>query len=345
MSNNIREIGIGFAKGAIWGTAVQPGTGHGIHLMRFTPPKGDRSSQHDGNEFNHDLPTAVYMGDYPEQPGSMGGRFYWAGMERVMASIFGIYASSTPEAGVIKHEFTFDPIIGSIFHSLAWDEGDEVKNVPSFKFKNLRIFYDDGFQWDSDIGGDRLVIPTWSEPLLLTYPSEGLGIFRLVNTVIQINAQGGADFSAGDKINPNGIEINIDHKYQTLPVTAEHESISEHEAGDESPEFSVKLDFPKKDTQNDYFLTSFNAGTKYKMRIKAESAAVIPGKTSKYTFYLDLPALYISEPPIYDLKSPIPSSVKFSIYRPSAAPTGMSLAVPYSYIINQVAALTGYPAS
>jgi hypothetical protein len=345
MSNNIREIGIGFAKGATWGDAVQPGTGHGIHLMRFTPPKGDRSSQNDGNEFNHDLPTAVYMGDYPEQSGSMGGRVYWAAMERIFASIFGIYTSSTPEAGVVKHEFTFDPIIGNIFHSLAWDEGDEIKCVPSFKFKNLKIFYDDGFQWDAGIGGDRLTIPSWSEPLVLTYPSEGLGLFRFLNTVVQINAQGGADFAAGDKINPSGIEINIDPKYMTLPITTEHEGISAHEPGDETPEFTVLLNFPKKDSQNDYFLTSFNAGTKYKMRIKAESPAVIPGKSSKYTWYLDLPALYIPEPPTYELKSPIPSSVKFAIYRPSAAPTGMSTAVPYSYLINQVAALTGYPAS
>ncbi len=342
---NNRERGIGFAKGSVWGTAVQPGTGHGIYLQRFVPPKGDRSSQTDGDEFDHDLPTNVYMGDYPEQTGSMGGRFYWAGMERILASIFGIYTSSVPESGVVKHEFTFDPIIGSIFHSLAWDEGDEIKSVPSFKFKNLRIFYDDGFQWDADIGGDRLVIASWSDPLALTYGSEGLGIFRKLNTTISINAQGGADFAAGDVINPNSIDIKIDPKYTTLPIATGYEGISEHEPGDEHPEFSIALGFPKKDSQNDYFLTSFNAGTKYKMRIKCESAAVISGKTSKYTFCVDLPALYISEPPVYELKSPVPSSVKFSIYRPSAAPTGMSAAVPTAYIINQVAALTGYPAS
>jgi hypothetical protein len=342
---NKRERGIGFAKGDTWGTAVEPGTGHGIYLLRFSPPKGDRNLITDGDEFDHDLPTNVYPMDYPEQGGSMGGRFYWAGMERILASIFGIYTSSAPESGVVKHEFTFDPIIGSIFHSLAWDEGDEIKSVPSFKFKNLRIFYDDGFQWDTDIGGDRTVIASWSDPLSLTYGSEGLGIWRLVNTTISINAQGGADFAAGDAIHPSAIDINIDPKYTTLPVTAGYEGISEHEPGDDPPEFTVALKFPKKDTTNNGFLTSFSAGTKYKMRIKCESSAVISGKTSKYTFQLDLPGLYVVEAPEYAQESPVPVAVKFGIYRPSAAPTGMSAAVPYASIINEVPALTGYPAS
>jgi len=345
MSSNNRETGIGIEKITTWGTAAEPSIGDGLKLLTFNPPKGDRSAVDDGNEFDHELPTAIYPGDYPEQTGNMGGHFYYESLERILAAIFGIYASSAPEAGVVKHEFTFDPIIGSIFFTLAWDEGDEIKVVPSMKFKNLRIYYDDGWKWEADFGGDRTQIAAWSDPLPLTYPSDGKGIFRMVNTEIWINAQGGADMADGDKVHPSGCEIFIDPKYITLPVTAGYEGISEHEPGDVPPAFTVTLNFPKKDTTNKGFLTAFDAGTKYKMRIKMTSAVVISGKSNYYTFYLDLPGLYIPEPPTYERKSPIPTTVKFAIYKPAAAPTGMTGTVPNGYVINTVAALTGYPAS
>lgn len=346
MSNNRRERGIGIKKETVWGTAGEPTTGDGIYLLRFSPPKGDRKLVTNGDEFDHDLPTAIYPMDYPEQTGNMGGRLYFEGVERILASLFGIYVEGTPpEGGVVRHEFTFDPIIGSIFHTLAWDEGSEVKAIPSMKIKSGKISYDDGFQFDVDFGGDRVAIQTWSEPLTITYPSDGKGIFKLLKTTLSINAQGGADFVAGDVIHVNKLDIGIDHKYKTLPITSGYEGVSEHQPGDDPPDFTIDLSFPEKDATNDYFLTSFDAATKYKMRIKMESEAVISGKTSKYTLEINLPGLYIAEAPVYAQESPIPVSVKFAIYRVAANPTGMTNVLPYAYMLNEIPALTGYPAS
>ncbi len=345
MSTNKRERGIGLQKATTWGTAIEPSTGDGIYVLEHTPPKGERNNVTNGDEYDHDLPTAVYPMDYPEQSGTMSGRFYYEGCERLLAALFGIYGSSAPESGVVQHQFTFDPIIGSIFFTVAWDEDDEIKCVPSAKIKSGRIWFDNGLHWEINYGGDRTTVATWSDPLTLSYPSEGQGIFRLLDTEVWINATDGADFGAGDKVYPSGIEINIDHKYTTLPVTAGHEGISEHEPGDDPPEFTVTLNFPKKDSTNKDFIDYFGAGTKKKMRIKMESSAVISGKTSYYTFYLDLPEVYVVEAPEYAQESPIPVTVKFGILKADAAPTGMTTTVPYAYLTNEVAALTGYPAS
>ena len=346
MSNIKGERGIGIKKGTTWGTAVEPTTGDGIYLQRFTPPKGDRKLSTNGDEFDHDMPTLTMSGDYPEQTGSMGGRLYFEGLERILASLFGIYVVGTPpEGGVVRHEFTFDAIIGSIFHSLGWDEGNEVKCVPSMKIKSGKLTYEEGFQWDVDFGGDRVTISAYSEPLGITYPSTGQGVWRLLNTTVQINAQAGADFGAGDIIHVNKLEIGIDHKYATLPITTGYEGISEHARGDEHPEVTIDIAFPEKDDTNALYLPAFDAGTKYKMRIKMESAAVISGKASKYTFEMDFPGLYLPEPPVYAMESPIPTSVKLAVYRVAANPTGMTNVMPYAYMLNEVPALTGYPAS
>lgn len=345
MSTNKREQGIGLKKASVWGTAVEPSTGDGIYVLSHTPPKGDRNNVTNGDEFDHDLPTEVYPMDYPEQTGSMSGRFYYEGCERLLAALFGIYTSSVPESGVVKHEFTFDPIIGSIFFTIAWDEDDEVKCVPSAKIKSGRIYFDNGLRWEINYGGDRTTVSSWSDPLPITYASEGKGIFRLLDTTVWMNATDGADFGNGDKIYPSGIEIAIDPKYVTLPVTAGYEGISEHEPGDEPPTVTITLNFPKKDSTNKDFIDYFAAGTKKKMRIKMENSTAISGKSAKYTFFLDLPEVYVIEAPEYAQQSPIPVTVKLGILKASATPTGMSTTVPYAYLINQIAALTGYPAS
>ena len=344
MSTNKRENGIGIKKGTTWGTAVEPSTGDGIYLLTHTPPKGSRDLLTDRDEFDHDLPTKVQPMDFPEQEGSMSGNFYYEGMERILAAIFGIYVVGTPpESGVVRHEFTFDPVIGSIFFTIAWDEGDEVKNVPSAKFKSGRIYFDNGLKFDFNYGGDRVTISGWSEPLTITYPSDGVGVFRMLDTVVLINAQTDADFDSGDVVHCSGVSLEPSQGYQAKPVSTGYEGIGEHRSKD-APEFNIVLNFPEKDATNAAFLTSFSAGTEYKMRIKMEGA-VISGKTSKYTLEFDFPRLYVMEAPDFDQDTPIPVTVKFGILRAASNPTGMTNVLPYAYMFNEVAALTGYPAS
>jgi hypothetical protein len=343
MSNNKRENGIGLAKGVTWGTSVEPGVGEGIYLLTHNPPKGDRALKTNKDEFDHDLPTAVYPMDFPEQSGSMGGNFYYEGLERLMAAWYGIYGSSAPESGVVKHEFTFDPIIGSIFFTIAYDEGDEIKAIPSAKIKSGRIYFDDGLKFEANYGGDRSVVTLWSDPLPITYPSDGKGIFRMLDSTCWINAQAGADFATGDIVNPTGMSLDPSQGYKALPVAFGAEGISEHQSSD-APEFTIALNFGKKDSTNAAFIAAFAAGTKKKMRIKMEGAT-ISGKTSKYTMQFDFPCIYVIEAPTYSQDTPIPVTVKFGLLRPAATPTGMSGVMPYASIINEVPALTGYPAS
>lgn len=341
-----RENGIGLAKATTWGTTVIPGAGEGVFVLTHTPPKGDVNLVTNEDEFDHDMATAVYPMDFPEASGSMSLRFYYEGLERIMAALFGYYDEGTPpEGGVVNHEFGWDPVIGSIFFTVGWDEGDEAKVVPSAKIKGGKIYFDNGAKIDINYGGDKVTPLSASEGTLtnLTYPSTGKGIFKLLHTTVWANAQAGADFGAGDKLYPNGISIEIIRGYQALPVVAGSDAIGEHLEPD-TPQFLITLNFPKKDSTNEGFISDYQIGTLKKLRIKMEGA-VISGKTSKYTLCLDVPMAMIVEAPEYSQESPEPVTVKFKAMRAAGAPTGMTVVLPRAYMYNEIAALTGYPAT
>jgi len=340
-----RENGIGLAKASAWGTPVIPGAGEGIFVITHTPPKGDVNLVDNSDEFDHDMATAVYPMEYPEASGSMSARFYFEGLERILAAFFGYYNEGTPpESGVVRHEFRWNPVIGSIFFSIGWDEGSEVKLVPSAKIKSGKIYFDSGAKIDLNYGGTKVTPESDSSGSLgLTYPSTGKGIFKLLHTTIWANAQAGADFADGDKLFPNGIAIEPIRGYQALPVVAGADAIGEHLESD-TPEFLITLNFPKKDSTNEAFISDYQLGNLKKLRIKMEGPA-ITGKTSKYTFFIEIPMAMIVEAPEYSQDSPEPVTVKLKAMRPAAAPTGMTELLPWAYMLNEITALTGYPAA
>lgn len=346
MSIMKRENGIGMAKATTWGTPVVPGAGEGIFVLTHTTPKGDVNLITNEDEFDHDMATAVHPMEFPEATGSMSLRFYFEGLERILAALFGYYKAGTPpESGVVKHEFRWNPVIGSIFFTIGWDEGDEAKVVNSAKIKAGKIYFDQGARIDFNYGGDKVAVLSASEGSLasLSYPSTGKGIFKLLHTTIWANAQGGADFGNGDLLYPNGISIEPIRGYQPQPVVAGADAIGEHLEPD-TPQFLITLNFPKKDSTNEGFISDHQLGALKKLRIKMEGPN-ITGKTSKYTYFLDIPMAMVVEAPEYSQESPEPVSVKFKVMRAASAPTGMTEVLPFSYLINEITALTGYPAN
>jgi hypothetical protein len=340
-----RENGIGMALADTWGTPVIPAAGEGLFVITHSTPRGDVDQVTNEDEFNVDMATAVYPMEFPEASGSMTIRHYFEGLERLWAAFFGYYAAGTPpESGVVKHEFRWNPVIGSIFFTIGWEEGDETKIVQSAKIKSGKIYFDGGLKMDIAYGGDKVKVLSDSEGSLssLSYPSDGKGIFKLLHTTVWANAQAGADFADGDILDVNGISIEPARGYESQPVTSGKDAIGEHlEPG--TPLFTITLNFPKKSSQNESFISAHQLGTLKKLRIKMEGP-VISGKASKYTLNIDVPMARISEAPEYSQDSPIPTSVKFTAMRAAAAPTGMAEVLPFAYLINEIAALTGYPA-
>jgi hypothetical protein len=340
-----RENKVGMKKGSTWGTAVEPGTGEGLYVKAHTPPKGARKIVTNEDEFGRGMASSGEVLEYEAQSGSMSLRVYWEGLEAIIASLMGIYTFGvdTPEAGVNTHKFKLDTTLDSIFHTFAWDEGDEVKAVNSAKIVSGTFSYADGLNLDINYLGDRVDITAFTSPLGVTYPSEGKGIFKLSTAVVQINGEGDADFAAGDKLYPSGVDIAITRGFEGLPVTAGSDCISEP-VEKTAPVVDITLTFPKKETVTAAYFNAFKDRAYKKMRITFEGDT-ISGTSSKYTIEFDFPKLLVMEAPDFAQDTPIPTTIKLKALKASGSPTGMDEVVPYVNLLNAVSALTGYPSS
>lgn len=340
-----RENKVGMKKGSTWGTAVEPSTGDGLYVKAHTPPKGARKIVTNEDEFGRGMASSGEVLEYEAQSGSMSLRVYWEGLEAIAASLMGIYSftADTPELGVNQHKFKLDTVVDSIFHTFAWDEGAEVKAVNSAAIVSGTFSYADGLNLDINYLGDKVAITAFTNPLGVTYPSEGKGIFKLSNAAVQINAADGADFGTGDKLYPSGIDIAITRGFEGLPVTAGSECITEP-VEKTAPVVEITLTFPKKETETAAYLNAFNNRDYKKMRVKFEGDT-IGATSSKYAIEFDFPKLMVMEAPDFAQDTPIPTTIKLKALKAETTPTGMAEPMPYILMDNVVGQLSDYPSA
>ena len=338
-----RENKVGLAKGTTWGTAVEPVAGDGLYVKAHTPPKGARKIVTNEDEFGRGMATEGQVLEFEAQSGSMSLRVYWEGLEPLMASLMGDYSFTGTEAPYV-HTFKMETVAGGIFHSVAWEEGSEIKSVGSATIVSGTFAYADGLNLDVNYLGDKVSITSeapssWTLGSL-TYPSEGKGIFKLSNATVWVNAADGADFVDGDKFYPSGIDIAVTRGFEGLPVTAGSDCITEP-IEKTAPAVEVTLTFPKKETATAAFLSAFTNRDYKKLRIKYTTVDEV---TSGNPYYIEFnfPKMFIMEAPDFAADTPIPTTVKFKALLASAAPTGMTYAVPYIVLQNGRAGLIGY---
>ena len=339
-----RENEVGMVKGGTWGTAVRPGAGNGLYVKGHTPPKGARKVITNEDEFGRGMASSAELLEYEAQSGSMSMRVYSEGLEGIVASLMGIYGftADTPEVGVNQHKFKLDTVMDSIFHTIAWEEGDEIKAVNSARLVSGTFSYADGLNLDTNYLGDVVSIPGWTGALGVDYPSEGKSIFKLSNAEVLINDESDVALDPGShKLYPSGVDIAVTRGFEGLAVTAGSDTISEP-IEKTAPVIEVTLNFPKKETDTAAYFAAFNSRDFKKLQVSF-LGDTISGKTAQYQITFDFPRLFLTEAPDYAQDTPIPTTIKLKALLADAAPTGMTEAVPYITLQNEVAELTGYP--
>ncbi|MCP5046983.1 MAG: hypothetical protein GY940_07405 [bacterium] len=342
-----RENKVGMKKGTAWSTAVEPGAGNGLYVKAHTPPKGARKIITNEDEFGRGMASSGEVLEYEAQSGSMSLRCYWEGMEGIVASLMGIYNSALVGVGDgVKHTATLDTEMDSIFHTIAWDEGSEIKTVNSARIVSGTFSYQDGLNLDINYLGDKVQTQSgwtnWQNNV--SYPSEGKGIFKLSNAVVKINDAGGAGLADGDKLYPSAIDIAITRGFEGLPVTAGNDTISEP-VEKAAPMVEITLTFPKKETATAAYLAAFNNRTFKKMSILFQEDALPTDGALNYELQFEFPKLLVMEAPDFAQDTPIPTTIKLKALKAAAAPTGMTVTIPTVTIQNEAAALGGYPSS
>jgi hypothetical protein len=338
-----RENNVGLVKGSTWGTAVEPIAGDGIFVKAHTPPKGARKIITNEDELGRGMATTGEVLEHEGQSGSLSMRLYAEGLEHIIASLMGTYAHADNPDTTYSHTFKLATSLDSIFHTIAWDEGSEVKAVNSAKIVSGTFGYADGLNLDLNYLGDKVSITSFTNPLGATATGVGGGIFKLSGATVQINGLGDADFVDGDKLHPSGVSVAITRGFEALAVTAGNDSIDEP-IEKTAPVIEVTLNFPKKETATAAYFSAFNSGDYKKMAIKFTGEKI--GATevnSELAMYF--PKMMIMEAPDFAQDTPIPTTIKLKVLKADAAPNGMTYDVPYIVLKNGVStALTEYPA-
>jgi hypothetical protein len=343
-----RENKVAMAKGSTWGTAEAPTGSNGLFVKAHTPPKGARKVVTNEDEFGRGMATTAELLEYEAQSGSMSLRLYSEGLEAIVASLMGIYGYTADgsEAGIGKHKFTMDTVMENIFHTIAWDEGDQVKAVNSASIVSGTFSYQDGLNLDVNYLGDKVSVAGFSLSST-TYPSEGKSIFKLSNAQVWINNEGDAALGSGDELYPSGIDIAVTRGIEGLPITVGSETVSDL-VEKTAPVIEVTLTFPKKETETAAYFDAFNNRDFKKLQVKfvgEDIAGTVVAGSHQYEIEFNFPRLFMMEAPDYAQDTPIPTTIKLKALMTDSAPGGMDETVPYIVLQNKVSELSGYPSS
>jgi len=327
-----RETKFGIKKATTWGTGVEPSTNEGYFIESFSGPAGERNILFNDEDANRTIPNMAIVGNYPEVSGNFTSKFYYEGLETLIGAVFGLATSTLVGTSTYKHAFTFDDVIDDIIFTIAYDEVDEVKSIPSAVINEMKITIDEFMKVDFGFIGNKVSISGFSLAGL-TYKSNGKGVFRLLDTEVYINDNDAADFTDSDKVECNNIEFTITRGYEALPVVSGDSGIVQPVEA-KAPEVMLTLGFPKKSSQNSGFLSEFFNATAKKIKIVATGTEIETGQNYKFEIYL--PKMVFSKAPDVDFETPKALSAELRMIKAESAPTGMSSTLPYMNLYNTI---------
>lgn len=344
-----RQNSIAFAK-TTWGTVTEPTTGDQIFVETNSPPSGERTLVTDAETYGIGLETKVCPGPFAEASGSFDGKIYLESKKlmEILASIYGSYGFTvdTPVAGVNKHEFVGQRVLTTdISHTFAYDEGSQSKAVDWMKFISFIISLDEVYKHASSyLGVNNLDKSGFNIPLSVT-GDDGIACFLNENTTVRLNEQDAGALSGSDDQDTTDYGLSLERGLQSEPPTSGTNIISNINDGLQYT-FAPTLNYPRKTTQNQDFLTGYQSEppTIYKMSINMTSGLLYITGTTPYQLDFFFPGIYINEAPTYDQETPIATTVPFMAQYDTGNISGMDYNVPYAVWYNELPTLAGYPA-
>lgn len=323
-------------KGATWDTEIDVNAaGNGIYLVNPGAPK--QSLQMIEDEQATAFEKNLDVGNINPTDFSMDADYRWDGLENVLlALLFGTSPAPTQQGATAAylHALSLANSGVGLFGTYATEKLGKIHVVPSFKVMKATFSFNNGLVRASfNVRGSRLmdssaIITTMAA---VTYPANAHHRAKAYQSVFRMNAQGGADFGAGDVLKPKAFTLEIERGFD-----------SEHTAGSQvilqpienaKPKAKLTMDFPRIDTVSDDYLADWAAGTEK----KADITITGPLIASTYYYYLkfQLPRLIIEDVEYADAKI-IPAKVVLRGVEADAAPTGMTgLTLPvYAGVMN-----------
>ncbi len=350
-----RENNVAMVKADAWGSAVVPTNDDVVFVKAHTPPKGARKIITNEDEFGRGMASEGQVLEFEAQSGSMSLRVYWQGLEKILYSLMGEYSgldiddtSSNPGIAY-RHTFSMAKVAPAVKHTIAWQEGTEIKAVNTAKVISGTLAYADGLNLDINYMGDRVTVATdqladgglaWAADTMdaFTGTTVGQGIFKLSNASVYVQDAGSA-FTEDNKLFPSGCDLAITRGFEALPVTAGSEAIVEP-IEKTAPAFELTLTFPKKEAATASFLKYFTDRAYKKVKVIYDTTAddKIGATGMKYELGLYFPKMFIMEAPDFAADSPIPTTIKLKALMATVDDADFNNSrVPYITLQNGVA--------
>ena len=334
-----RLLAAGLIKGAAWGTAVALGAGGGVLVLEGAGL--DRSQPYlPAEEMDTDFPFEGDLGlidpvsfTIPFHVRYDGGRLWTA-----IAGFFGTAGTPTNNTGSFTHTLAWANEIVGNFITYAEEFPNQIYEVASAKVKAVEITVDGGLIRGSiECVGNTLIntstINTLTQMDALTYVDRGNRV-KFSQGSVKINAQAGADVSAETALaSLASFTIRFERPSDEVPGLGS-QTIQEGVDGP-SPVVTVTLSFNRMNATNDDLFATMIAETEQKMAVSF-TGALITGALY-YGLAFNFPRLrVIKATPINDQVTRFEAS--FRAEQATAAPTGMTLALPYIVLSNTASA-------
>lgn len=318
-----------------WGQEVEPGAGDGFFVLSLSHPQGDRETVSNAGEAGRGMATHGQILGYQAQNGSIDIKAYVEGIEPLIAAVMGSEVDPVEVVTGEVWEKTFPMVenIEDLFWTIAWDEGSEVKCIPSIVFSEWGFRIDKVLVFSFPFMGDKLIKPGFSIPLGVGYTYEGNLTHTLLNCKVYLNDFGGADFQESDRIRPNNIQGTIKRGFEFDGSPEAGSEILSQPTESQEPGGELTLSFPRKDENNKVYFDQFNANTYKKAKIVFDAGQI--GTTGQnYEFTINFPKLWIMKSPQFQFESPTQTELTFQIMKAEAAPVGMLYTLPYVKVQN-----------
>ena len=331
-----RLLAAGAKKAATWGTAVAVGALDGMLIETdgnpdpkypYIPAKElDTPCVQEGDLGPADPVDFAPAFAMRYSPGSLG---------TMIAQLFGTAGAPVVQGGTLAYKHTIqwaDSIYGK-FSTFVCERPGKIFEVASAKPYKLTLSVADGLLKGAlSLRGNTVIdssaVNGATQVDALTYADRGNRVF-FKHLAVKMNAQGDGDVASETALEVKSINVEYDRSLDS-EIAAGASMILEPVDGPH-PSVKIKLEFPRSNSVNQAFFSTFQAETEQKLLLAFTGALAAVGYN--YSLKLFFPRVRIIgyNCPLGDV---VPASIELQAEEAAAAPTGMTYARWYLEMIN-----------
>ena len=310
-----RILKVAYKKATTWGTAVDPTTGDGLYCETLSGTEKVRRLTVDNSAGQQIESTAFHGIDEPPTPSFMVR--VQENDAVALLPLAQILGDDTVSGGSDPYTHTMPmQAEANLFGTIAWQEGDEAKHVPSFKPESVELGFNTEGVLELTVSGKGNKVDTATSTILddVTYSVKSLP-YNLSNCTFRINAQSGDALDSGDDLEVADLKLMFARASDSVVTSGAGTIVEPKEEA--YPTFSMTFRIPRKNTFTKTLTAALAADTLMKGEV------IFGGSSASRELKIQMPQLFVERVDI-PFDNVIAANVTLRMQKAAAAPTGMT---------------------